>query len=95
LLKQLSQESISSTPLIRSLHRIDAATHLLRRALESISAPFEACQVPACRFLAFEGERDKIAAAMNILQQNTDQPHTIKELSRKVAMNECYLKKRL
>ena len=24
---------------------------------------------------------------------NIDQPHTIKELARKVAMNECYLKK--
>ncbi len=93
LLKQLTQESVAVTPLIRSLHRMDAATHLLRRALETISAPFEASQVPACRFLAFEGEREKIAAAMTILQQNTDQPHTIKELSRKVAMNECYLKK--
>lgn len=93
LLKQLAQESVSATPLIRSLHRMDAASHLLRRALESISAPFEASQVPACRFLAFEGERDKIVAAMTILQQNTDQPHTIRELSRKVAMNECYLKK--
>ena len=28
-----------------------------------------------------------------ILEQNIDQPYTIKELARKVAMNECYLKK--
>jgi AraC-like DNA-binding protein len=93
LLAQLTQDVTATSPLIRSLHRMEAATHLLRRALECITAPFTTCQVPACRFLAYEGERDKIAMAMEIIGQNTDQPHTIRELSRKVAMNECYLKK--
>jgi len=93
LLVQLTQEVASTAPFIRSLHRMEAATHLLRRALECITVPFTACQVPACRFLAYEGERDKIAVAMQIIEQNIDQPHTIRELSRKVAMNECYLKK--
>jgi AraC-like DNA-binding protein len=66
---------------------------LLRRALECITIPFETCQVPACRFLAYESEREKIQEARQIIEQSIDQPHTIKELSRKVAMNECYLKK--
>ena len=49
--------------------------------------------MPACRFLAFESEREKIALAGRILEENYDQPLTIRELSRRVAMNECYLKK--
>lgn len=81
------------TLFVSALQRTELAMHLLRRALECIVAPFTTCQVPACRFLAYEGERDKIMMAMSIIRQSLDQPHTIKELSRKVAMNECYLKK--
>ncbi len=93
LLTQLEQESTVLSPFLLSLHRTEAAMHLLRRALECITVPFTTCQVPACRFLAYEGEREKIATAMQIIQDNIEQPHTIRELSRKVAMNECYLKK--
>ncbi len=93
LLGQLAQESPLLSAFIRSLHRTEAAMHLLRRALECITIPFTTCQVPACRFLAFEGEREKIMVAMQIVAQHIDQPHTIRELSRKVGMNECYLKK--
>jgi AraC-like DNA-binding protein len=46
-----------------------------------------------CRFLANEADRDKIIKAREILIQQIGEPITIKELSRKVAMNECYLKK--
>lgn len=92
LLQQLVQE-VKTSPFVQSLHRSDAAINLLRRALECITAPFTTCQVPACRFLAYEGERDKIVSAMQIIEENIDQIHTIRELSRKVAMNECYLKK--
>jgi AraC-like DNA-binding protein len=67
--------------------------HLLRSALECITIPFTVCQVPACRFLAFESEREKIMEACQIIDQHTDQPLTIRELSRKVGINECYLKK--
>ncbi len=81
------------TPFLRSLQLTELAMQLLRRALECISIPFAACQVPACRFLAYESEREKIQDARLILEQNIDQPYTIKELARKVAMNECYLKK--
>ena len=93
LLSQLTQEANAASAFIRSLQRTEAAMHLLRRALECITVPFTTCQVPACRFLAYEGERDKISLAMDIIRDNVDQPHTIRELSRKVAMNECYLKK--
>jgi AraC-like DNA-binding protein len=92
LLTQLT-ETPARTPFITSLHQSEYAMHLLRRALECITIPFTVCQVPACRFLAYESERDKIQDAINIIQDSIDQPHTIRELSRKVGMNECYLKK--
>ena len=46
-----------------------------------------------CKFLANEADREKIIKAREILLQHIGEPVTIKELSRKVAMNECYLKK--
>jgi len=45
------------------------------------------------KFLANEADREKIARAREILLQHIGEPITIKALSRKVAMNECYLKK--
>ena len=92
LLGQLQQQDLS-TPFLRSLQQSETTMHLLRRALECITIPFTSCQVPACRFLAFESEREKIQEAKFIIEQNLDQPQTIRGLSRKVAMNECYLKK--
>ncbi len=46
-----------------------------------------------CKFLADESGREKIYLAREILLQHIGDPLTIKELSRKVAINECYLKK--
>jgi AraC family transcriptional regulator len=46
-----------------------------------------------CKFLANEADRDKISKARELLLQHIGEPITIKELSRKVAINECYLKK--
>jgi AraC family transcriptional regulator len=46
-----------------------------------------------CKFLANEADREKVLRAREILIQHIGEPITIKELSRKVAMNECYLKK--
>jgi AraC-like DNA-binding protein len=46
-----------------------------------------------CKFLANEDDREKIVKAREILIQHIGEPITIKELSRKVAINECYLKK--
>jgi AraC-like DNA-binding protein len=49
--------------------------------------------VISCKFLANEADREKVINAREILIQHIGEPITIKELSRKVAMNECYLKK--
>lgn len=46
-----------------------------------------------CKFLANEADRNKISMAREILLKHISEPLTIKELSRKVAINECYLKK--
>jgi AraC-like DNA-binding protein len=46
-----------------------------------------------CKFLSNEADRDKISKAREVLIQHIGEPITIKELSRKVAINECYLKK--
>ena len=47
----------------------------------------------SCRFLANPEGRQKITRARDLLVQNLDEPLTIRELARKVAINECYLKK--
>jgi AraC-like DNA-binding protein len=92
LLRQLRQHT-DAGPFTKMLLQNELAMHLLRRALECITVPFTVCQVPACRFLKYESERDKIKEARGILEQNISNSLTIRELSRKVAMNECYLKK--
>ena len=46
-----------------------------------------------CKFLANDADREKIALAREILLNHIGEPLTIKELSRKAAINECYLKK--
>jgi AraC-like DNA-binding protein len=47
----------------------------------------------SCKFLANGEDREKVVKARAILIQHIGEPITIKELSRKVAINECYLKK--
>ncbi len=47
----------------------------------------------SCKFLANETDRDKILKAREVLLEHIGEPITIKDLSRKVAINECYLKK--
>ena len=46
-----------------------------------------------CKFLANAEDREKIILAREVLLQRIGEPITIKALSRKVAINECYLKK--
>ena len=92
LLGQLQQD-VSQTPFLLALRQSVTAMQLLHSALKCITIPFTTCQVPACRFLAFESEREKILEARYIIEQHLDHPQTIRELSRKVAINECYLKK--
>ena len=50
-------------------------------------------EVFTCKFLANADDREKISKAREVLLQHIGDPLTIKELSRKVAINECYLKK--
>lgn len=50
-------------------------------------------EVFECKFLANESDREKILMAREVLLQHIGEPLTIKALSRKVAINECYLKK--
>ncbi|MCU0335892.1 MAG: AraC family transcriptional regulator [Chitinophagaceae bacterium] len=50
-------------------------------------------KVYQCKFLADERGREAIIKAREILIQHIGDPITIKELARKVATNECYLKK--
>jgi len=47
----------------------------------------------SAKFLANEADREKIIKAREVLLQHIGEPITIKALSRKVAINECYLKK--
>lgn len=49
--------------------------------------------VISCKFLSNEADREKVMKAREVLLQHIGEPITIKQLSRKVAMNECYLKK--
>ena len=75
---------------------INAQTQiLLLYSLDGIGQSREAEEqgVPACKFLANEQDRNKIIRAREILIEHIGDPITIKELSRKVAINECYLKK--
>ncbi len=93
LLEALCTTPQAASPFTAALLHTETALHLLRRTVEAIQVPFTACPVPACRFLAIDAEREKVLAARDLLLAGTERPLTIKELARKVAMNECYLKK--
>lgn len=72
---------------------INAQTQiLLLYTLEAVSTIKED-EVPACKFLVHLEDREKIIKAREILLSHIGDPITIKELSRKAAINECYLKK--
>jgi AraC-like DNA-binding protein len=88
-------ESILNNSYVDALENIfiNAQTQiLLLYCLESLNAIRED-EVPACKFLSYMEEREKIIKARTILLEHIGDPITIKELSRKVAINECYLKK--
>jgi AraC-like DNA-binding protein len=66
---------------------------LMLYTLESIYQTEVEEAVPACKFLSNALDREKIVLAREILLLHIGDPITIRELSRKVAINECYLKK--
>jgi len=73
---------------------INAQTQmLLLYSLECMLGDDKDVETFQCKFLANEADRDKIIKAREVLLQHIGEPLTIKELSRKVAINECYLKK--
>jgi AraC-like DNA-binding protein len=65
----------------------------MRKAIDYIGAANDTYSVPACSFLNSNSERDKVLQAREILEEEFEQMLSIKELSRRVAINECYLKK--
>ncbi len=66
---------------------------LLLYSLECMLGDDKEVESFQCKFLSNEADREKIIRAREILIQHIGEPITIKELSRKVAINECYLKK--
>lgn len=71
---------------------VNAKIHeLLLYSLECLADEKE--EAFSCKFLANDLDREKILKAREVLLQHIGDPITIKELSRKVAINECYLKK--
>ena len=89
-------ESVLNNNYTDSLENIyvNAQTQmLLLYSLECMLGDKEEEEGFSCKFLANEADREKILKAREILLQQIGEPVTIKELSRKVAINECYLKK--
>lgn len=76
-----------------SLENIYVNAQLQMLLLYSMDWVAEKEELIACRFLNTDLDREKVIQARDFLIQSIGQPITIKELSRKVAMNECYLKK--
>ena len=72
---------------------VNAQTHLLLLYSLDCMLGEKEIDVVNCKFLANEADREKIIKAREILLQQIGEPITIREQSRKVAINECYLKK--
>lgn len=89
-------EAMQEIPQRESIQQLYLSAHAQMMLLYSL----EACELPGQAEFSFcqtRGDRDhdqKILKARDILLQRLGNPITIPELSRKVAMNECYLKKR-
>ncbi len=92
LLHQLNNIN-SGVSFSEVLQKMQIVLNLLSTTLECINIPYEICQVPACRFLYNDIEREKILEACALIERNEGRPFTIRELARKVAINECYIKK--
>jgi AraC-like DNA-binding protein len=72
---------------------INAQTQMLLLYTMDCMIGEQSTDIANCKFLANEADREKITQAREILIKHIGEPITIKELSRKVAINECYLKK--
>lgn len=92
LLKDLSDIPAHNN-LSNSLRRMEVCIGLLKLAVDNVNKSFNMWSVPACSFLGNVSERDKVLQARAILEEQFEQTITIRDLARKVAINECYLKK--
>jgi len=90
LLQILDCASSSSFESVLALHA--QAYQILLSSLNCVNEE-DTCAMPVCKFLHNEQDVQKIRKAKEILVNNLAEPITIKELSKKVAINECYLKK--
>lgn len=92
-ISHLIPEEQNKTDFSAVLQRKESAIFLLRVSLDAFLSSNEADKMPACSFLSNSQERDKVMEAYQIIMDNLETPKTIRELSRMVGMNECYLKK--
>jgi AraC-like DNA-binding protein len=92
VIEELSNCTIESN-FIQKLRQMELSVQLMRKAIDHIGAANDTHSVPACSFLSNNTERDKVMQAREILEEEFDQMLSIKDLSRRVAINECYLKK--
>lgn len=92
-LLQTIEQNPEKLEAIQKIQQVEIALQLLRYAIEQICMEPETLVVPACGFLSNNNERDKVLQAQTILVEEFEQMISIKELSRRVAINECYLKK--
>lgn len=83
----------TKTSFSEKLRQVELSLLLMRKAVDYVGATHDTYSVPACSFLNSNTERDKVLLAREILEEEFEQMVSIKELSRRVAINECYLKK--
>jgi AraC-like DNA-binding protein len=81
------------TDALENIYLNSQIQFLLVYSLDCLFGEGDRDKVYQCKFLEDERGRDTIARAREILIQHIGDPITIKELARKVATNECYLKK--
>lgn len=92
---RMTIESLLQTPYKGTLEQLYLNAQLQMLLLNSLECMIGEKEEPVftCKFLSNEADREKIARARDLLLEHIGNPITIKTLSRKVAMNECYLKK--
>jgi AraC-like DNA-binding protein len=92
IIDELSNCTVASN-FSQKLRQMELSVQLMRKAIDHIGAANDTYSVPACGFLSNNSEREKVLQAREILEGAFDQMLSIKELARRVAINECYLKK--
>jgi len=92
IIDELSNCTIASN-FSQKLRQMELSVQLMRKAIDHIGAANDTHAVPACGFLSNNSEREKVLQAREILEGAFDQMLSIKDLARRVAINECYLKK--